>query len=117
EGGSINDPRNKVGLASVCMDLVSEGTVKLDKLAFNAALADIASRVGSYAGEETQGVTMSTLTKNFDETFGLFRDTVRSPGFRKSDLDRMIERRLEALKQQKADPSGVSRRLADSILY
>jgi predicted Zn-dependent peptidase len=117
EGGSINDPRNKVGLASVCMDLVSEGTAKLDKLAFNAALADIASRVGSYASEETQGVTMSTLTKNFDETFALFRDTVRSPGFRKSDLDRMIDRRLEALKQQKADPSGISRRLADSILY
>ena len=117
EGGSVNDPRNKVGLASVCMGLVSEGTEKLDKLAFRAALADIASSVGSWSGRENQGITMSTLSKNFDATFELFRDTVVSPGFRKSDLDRMIKRRLESLKQAKGSAASVGRRLKNRILY
>jgi zinc protease len=117
EGGSINDPRGKVGMASVCMDLVSEGTEKLDKLAFRAALADVASSVSSWAGNENQGVSMSTLTKNFDTTFELFRDTVISPGFRKSDLERMIKRRLESLKQAKASAASVAQRLKDRVLY
>ena len=117
EGGEINDPKNKVGLASVCMDLMAEGTEKLDKLAFRAALADIASDVSSWAGNENQGVSMSTLTKNFDQTFELFRDTVVNPGFRQSDLDRMIKRRLESLKQAKASAASVARRLKNRVLY
>lgn len=117
EGGEVNDPRGKIGLASVCMDLVSEGTEKLDKLAFRAALADIASSVWSWAGNETQGVSMATLTKNFDATFKLFRGTVVNPGFRDSDLDRMIKSRLESLKQAKASAGSVARRLKNRILY
>lgn len=117
EGGEVNDPRGKIGMASVCMDLISEGTEKLDKLAFRAALADIASSVSSWAGNENQGVSMSTLSKNFDETFALFRDTVTSPGFRKSDLERMVKRRLESLKQAKASAGSVARRLKNRVLY
>ncbi len=117
DGGSIADPVGKEGLASVCMAMMSEGTVALDKLAFSEALADVASSVGSYAGGETQGVSMSTLTKHLDVTFGLFVDTLRTPGFRASDLDRMIKRRLEGLKQAKGNPDAVAGRISGPVMY
>lgn len=117
DGGSINDARGKEGMASVCMNMLSEGTKKLDKISFNEALADIASNISSYAGDETQGVAMRTLTKNLDPTFELFVETLTSPGFRKSDLDRMVARRLEALKQAKGSPGSVAGRVAPSIIY
>jgi predicted Zn-dependent peptidase len=117
DGGAIADPVGKEGLASVCMAMVSEGTVGLDKLAFSEALADVASSVSSYAGGDTQGVSMSTLSKHFDVTFGLFVDTLRTPGFRDTDLDRMIKRRLEGLKQQKGNPEAVAGRVSAPILY
>src|SRR6185369_6612016 len=44
EGGSALDPKGKEGFASVCAGLMSEGTEKLPKLAFEEALADIASQ-------------------------------------------------------------------------
>lgn len=117
DGGSMNDPAGKVGLASVCMDMMSEGTAKLDKIAFSEALADIASNVSSYAGDDTQGVSMRTLSKSFDQTFALFADTIVAPGFRQSEFDRMIQRRLEALKQSRGSATAVAGRLGGLVRY
>ncbi|HTE51927.1 MAG TPA: pitrilysin family protein [Kofleriaceae bacterium] len=117
DGGSMVDPPGKVGLASVCMDLLSEGTRKLDKIAFSEALADVASDVSSYAGDDRQGVEMNTLTRSFDPTLALFVDTVTEPGLRQEDLDRIIKRRLEALKQVRGSAQSVSGRLRGMVIY
>jgi zinc protease len=117
DGGTVTDRIGREGTASVCMSMASEGTKKLDKLAFEEALADTASNVSSYAGSESQGVTMRTLSKNFDATFNLFVDTLLEPGFRKEELSRMVERRLEGLKQSKGSPRSVARRLLGSVAY
>lgn len=117
DGGQISDRSGREGTASVCMSMASEGTKKLDKLAFDEALADIASNVSSYAGNESQGVTMRSLSKNFDATFALFSDTLVEPGFRDADLKRMVQRRLESLKQSKGSPRSVAGRLLGSTIY
>ena len=65
EGGSRVDPKGKDGLASVCAGLMSEGTEKLDKLAFEEVQADLASSVSSGASDEQHFVAMNTLKKNF----------------------------------------------------
>ncbi len=116
-GGSANDPKGKAGAAAVCMAMVTEGTTKLDKLAFEAAQADLASNIGSYAGEDEQGVSMGSLKKNFAQTLDLWIDTVREPGFRQAELDRMIKRRKESLKQVRATAASVSRRVGTSIVW
>jgi predicted Zn-dependent peptidase len=117
DGGSFTDTASREGMASVCMSMMSEGTKRLDKLAFEEALADLASNVSSRAGAESQAVSMSTLSKNFDATFALFTETLLEPGFRKEELDRMVQRRLESLKQAKGSARSVAGRLDGSIYY
>src|SRR5262249_8223035 len=117
DGGSLDDPQGKEGLSSVCMAMMSEGTEKLDKLAFSEALADVASNVSAYAGGDTQGVTLSSLSKHLDVTFDLFVDTLLHPGFRPDDLERMLKRRLEGLKQIRGNPEAVAARVSGPILY
>jgi predicted Zn-dependent peptidase len=117
DGGGMIDPQGKDGLASVCMSMLTEGTQKLDKLQFSEALADYASNVSSYAGDDSQGVSMSTLTKHLEPTFALFVDTLRTPGLRQSDFDRMIKRRQESVRQQKGNPSQIPNRVMDTVLY
>lgn len=117
DGGSENDPVGKEGLASVCMGLLSDGTATLDKIALAEALADTASSISSYGGGDTQGVSMSSLSKHLDATFGLFVDTVRTPGFRADEFERVIKRRLEGLKQAKGSAEAVSSRVAGPVLY
>jgi len=99
DGGGAVDPKGKEGLASVCMAMLTEGTAQLDKIAYAERLADTASSIGGYAGDDAVGLTLSSLGKHLDPTFALFVDTLRAPGFRPSDFDRMIQRRIEGIKQ------------------
>ena len=86
DGGSITDPKGKDGLAGVCTQLLTEGTEKLDKIQYSEALADTASSINAYAGDDSQGVSLSSLTKHLDTTFALFADTILTPGLRARGL-------------------------------
>lgn len=116
EGGAATDGA-KSGLASTCMSMMSEGTVRLDKLALKAELADIGSSIGSSAGLETQSVSMNTLSKHLKATNKLYLETLQTPAFRKAELNRMVSRRIESLKQSKASPASIARRLLSSVAY
>jgi len=117
EGGAAVDPPGKEGLASVCMAMLTEGTTQLDKLAYAERLADTASSIGGYAGDDSVGLTLSSLAKHMDATFAQFVDTLRTPGFRASDFDRMIRRRIEGVRQSKGSPASVAARVSGTVLY
>lgn len=117
DGGSMTDPKGKEGLASVCMGMLTEGTEKLDKIQYAEALADIASNISAYAAEEYTGVALSSLTKHLDPTFALFVDTLRAPAFRQSDFERLVKRRIEAVRQSKGNPASVAGRVNGAVLY
>jgi zinc protease len=117
EGGSAVDPRGKEGMASVCAGLMSDGTAKLDKIAFEEALADMASDVNSDTTVDQHRVSMSTLRKNLDATLDLWADTLLRPALRQDELDRDIKRRIAGLAQLESRPAAVAGRLAGSIVY
>ncbi len=117
DGGSRLDPAGKDGLASVCMSLVNEGTASLDKIAYNEALADLASTISSYAGPDSQGISLSTLSKNLQPTLELFRQVLLTPGMRPSDLDRLTKRRIESIRQSKGSPGSIANRVNDALLF
>ena len=117
DGGAATDPKGKEGLASVCMAMLTEGTDQLDKIAYAERLADTASSIGGYAGDDSVGITLSSLSKHLDSTFALFVDTIRTPGFRLSDFERMVKRRIEGIKQAKGSPASVASRVSGAVLY
>ncbi len=83
------------------MAMLTEGTEKLDKIAYAERLADTASNIGGYAGEDSVGLTLSSLSKHLEPTFSQFVETLRTPGFRQSDFDRMVKRRIEGADQRR----------------
>jgi predicted Zn-dependent peptidase len=44
-------------------------------------------------------------------------DTLRAPGFRRSDFERIIKRRIEGIKQTKGSPASVASRVSGVVLY
>jgi len=117
DGGAAVDPPGKEGLASVCMAMLTEGTEQLDKLAYAERLADTASSIGGYAGDDSVGLTLSSLAKHLGATFAQFVETLRAPGFRTSDFDRLIRRRIEGIRQSKGSPGSVAARISGAVLY
>ncbi|MEJ7601828.1 MAG: pitrilysin family protein [Kofleriaceae bacterium] len=117
DGGSLLDPPGQEGLAGICLAMHLEGTLQLDKLQYAERLAETASNIGSYAVDDSVGLTLSSLRKHLPTTFELFVETLLSPGLRGSDFDRMIKRRIEAVRQAKQSPSTVASRLQGTVLY
>jgi len=117
QGGTIDDPADKVGLASACMGLLTDGTQKLGQIEFNEAMADIGSSIGSYASTDQRGISLATLKQHLDATLDLWADSILQPGMRASEFDRNQQRRLTALHAQKGNPSSVSSRLLGSVIY
>jgi zinc protease len=117
DGGDRVSPHDKPGLVGTCMAMLTEGTDKLDKIAYAEALADIASTVTTYTNDDSHGVMLSSLTKHLDTTFELFAATLRSPGMRDRDFDRLVKRRIEAIKQAKGTPQQIAPRVIAPVLY
>ncbi len=117
DGGNITDPKGKEGLASMCMAMLTEGTEKLDKIQYSEALADVASNISAYATDDSQGIQLSSLTKHLAPTFALFADTLKTPGMRQSDFDRMKKRRIEAVRQSRSSPTSIPGRVSGAVLY
>jgi zinc protease len=117
EGGSLDDPPGKEGLARVCAATLGDSTEKLDTVAFAEAQADMASSVNVGAGDDQQNVDLRTLTRNLDATADLWADVLLRPGLRQSDFDRNVQRARASLRQQKGSPNGVLGLLSGSILY
>jgi len=115
--GIANDPPDKVGLASVCFDLYSEGTERLDKVHWSEALADHAVSLYSPAGLETSVVKLESLVSELDPGLDLLAELLTSPGMRKSDFDRIIADRKASLTQSRGTANGVSSRLFGSLVW
>jgi zinc protease len=117
DGGALLDPPGKEGMSSICMAMLTEGTQQLDKLQYAAALADVASSISTYTDDDSAGLTMSSLAKHLTPTFDLFAATLTSPGFRASDFERLVKRRIESVKQAKGNPVGVAGRAAGPVQF
>lgn len=115
--GEVSDPASKVGMTSLCMDLLSEGTKSLDKVAFEEKQADHAVSVWSNGGSETSSVGFRALKKEMGPGLELVSDMMRAPGLRQEDLDRLRDRAKARLKQSRATPSSIARRLYGSLVY
>ncbi len=115
--GSVADPAGKRGLAGICSDLIEQGTKRLDKPAWEAAKADLASSVYSYADSETLGFGLSSLHRNFEASADLMFEMIESPGMRERDLERLRAQRKANLTQNKAAPGSLGQRLWRSVVY
>jgi len=117
DGGGLVDPHDKIGLASIAMAMLTEGTEKLDKLAYAEALADVASSITASATEDAFLLSLASLSRHLDATMHLFADTLRAPGLRAPDFTRMIHRRIESVRQSRGAPQAIPGRVMGPILY
>ncbi|MCB9749724.1 MAG: insulinase family protein [Myxococcales bacterium] len=115
--GAVAEPAAKLGVTSLCLDLLDEGTRALDRAAFEARQADHAVSVWSSAGDDTASVNLRSLDNSFDDAFALMAEMMLEPGLRRADLERLRAQRKADLEQSRGSPSAISRRLFPALLW
>lgn len=118
KAGSIYEPADRLGLASLVGSLLrTGGTESMTGDQFDEALERIAAVVESSIGLEYGTASLSVLTKNLDEGLRLFADMLTRPAFREDKLELARQQALEAIRRRNDEPSAVARREFARLVY
>jgi len=96
KGGSYLEPADKAGLASMTGQMIRRGgTVSMPASEFDEEVDFLAANISASIGSTKSGASVNSLTANFDDSFELFMNMVRTPGFDEAKFEILRNERLE----------------------
>ena len=110
-GGRQNEPRERAGLASLTAEMLSRGTTSRTASQFEAEADRIGADIGARSGTEHFSVSFACLSEHLHATLELTADLLLNPAFPAAELERIVPIRLDGLKEARADPTSVLRRI------
>ena len=117
KGGSAADPAERAGLATVTADLLDEGTTSRNALELSDRLASIGANLNSASDWDANRLTLTTLTRHFDEALGIYADVLMHPAFRANDVSRIRAQRLQGLVQSRDNATTIASEVYSAILF
>jgi predicted Zn-dependent peptidase len=116
--GTLYEPSDKAGLASLAMRMLKAGGTKtLTPDALEEKLDFLGSTIASSAGLEYSEVDFWTLSKNFDETWKVVLDTLFNPAFDKDRFDTEKKKDLESIRRRFDYPTSLGLALFTELTY
>jgi zinc protease len=110
EGGGALDPAGKEGLANLVTALLDEGAGKLDSLAFQTRIEELAVKLGFDADRDRFYGRFSTLTRNLDQGVELLQLALTAPRFDAAAVERMRRQIIVGLTQDLESPHVIAGR-------
>jgi predicted Zn-dependent peptidase len=116
--GTLYEPADKAGLASLAMRMLKAGGTKaLTPDAVEDKLDFLGSTIGSYAGLEYSEISLWTLSKNFAETWKVLLDILYNPAFDKDRFDTEKKKDLEQIRRRFDYPTSLGFTLYTELIY
>nr|WP_297347771.1 pitrilysin family protein [uncultured Glaciecola sp.] len=117
EGGSLLNSLAKPGVAAMTAQMMNESTLLSSNVEIANRLALLGSSVSFGASGRYTNVYVSSLTKNLPETLVILQEMLFSPGFSEDDFARLKQNTLQGLQQAIKNPSVLSSRARDIVLF
>ena len=108
KAGSINDPKDKVGLANMTAAMMEEGAGTRNSLELADAIDFLGANISAFSSWHTSGVAMFTPLSKLDDALQLFGDIALKPMFPKEELERNRKERLTTLMQWHDEPRSIA---------
>jgi zinc protease len=108
--GSRDDPSEQPGLVGVMADLLDEGAGSRDALELGAAFAALGTELSVDVGPDVTTCSMTMLSRFFEPAMGLLFDVMAQPRFEEPDFHRVVEMRLNRLRQLRSSASAIADR-------
>jgi len=117
EGGTLLDPIEKAGLASLTASLMNEGTKNNSKEALSNSLAKLGSDISIGASGRNTYIQVNSLVKNIDATLTLMVDMMFNPAFEQTDFKRVKNQLIQSLEQGNKDARTLASRAVKQVTY
>lgn len=117
-GGTVDDPADKAGLASLAGAVLrTGGTKKMTGDAVNEELAFLAASIESSTGEEFLTVSANCLKKDAARVIELYSDLIMNPEFSRDKLELARNQSLEGMRRRWDQPFSVAGLLFNEVLF
>jgi predicted Zn-dependent peptidase len=117
-GGSLYEPDDKTGLASLTGEVMrTGGTPTLPGDQMDEELEFLAAHVGASMSQEYASVTASCLKKDFKRILDIYADVVINPAFPQVKIDLARNQRKENIRRRWDQPAAVSSLLFIEQIY
>jgi len=116
--GSIYEPEEKIGLATVTSEVMrTGGTSSRSADDVNETLEFLASEVEVDIQDELGSVELWTLKKNFDTSLEIFADVLRNPAFAEEKVELAKAQMLEVIRRRNDTPDSIVSREFMRVVY
>jgi zinc protease len=117
DAGSTADPANMLGLQSLTMALLDEGTTTKTSTQIAEAQERLGASISSSGGIDTSTVGVYALSANLGASLDLLADVVRNPAFEAKEVERLRGQRLARIAAMLNEPNGIASYVLPSRLY
>jgi predicted Zn-dependent peptidase len=115
--GFSSDPPAKPGFANFTMGMLDEGAGSYSALALGDKVESLGARLSVGAALDTANIFMSSTTQNLEPSLGVFADVLIRPTIDAAELERTRATWLASIKQEKARPTAIARRVGPGLLF
>jgi len=117
DAGYAADPVNQLGLQSLMLAAMDEGTTTLDANALAIARERLGVALRGYANSDTTSFGLDAVTPNLAPSFDLLADYVRNPAFDPAALERVRSQQLTRIENELNNPSAIAQRAIVPLLF
>jgi zinc protease len=108
KAGSVVEPGDKPGLASLTASLLTQGTAKRTASQISREIDFIGGSLSVSGGEDYATAGLRVLKKDIKTGFDLLSDVLMHPVFDQKEIDRKVKEILAAIQQQKEEPAVIA---------
>jgi len=117
DAGYAADEAGSLGVHSMMLTLMNEGTRTRDSNALAEARERLGAAVGVGASMDRTAASLTAVTTNLDPSLVLLSDIVRNPAFAPAEVERLRAQRLAGLANERTQPAALAARALPPLIY
>ncbi len=115
--GSVRDPRDKVGLASMTAQMLVKGTTARSESQIADLIDGLGASLDASAGEDFFSVSANGLSAYGDTLFSLLADVTLRPTFPTEELERTRTQTLSGVTFSLSQPATIANAAINRLIY
>ena len=117
DGGHIFVPKEKAGLASFLASMLTEGTANKTPVELEEAIDLLGANIRVYAGTENMEISVSCLTRNYENTMALVEEILLQPRWDEEQFELIKSRMINSVKRNMASPDYLASIYFNKLVY
>ena len=117
DAGYAADAEGTLGTANFTLAMMDEGTKERSALEISAEAESLGAQIGTGSNLDMSTVSLSAIKDQLEPSLELYADVVRNPAFARDEMDRLRQRLLAQIEQEKNQPVGVALRTLPPLMY